>query len=103
MARTYEKGRSTTGWRKGNRMTSPEQVKPGDVLIGVSNQFKAENLYVVIPSPYPPTPHDAQGFYVRYAKPDLTPEFPDFQPQWVWGFMLAGPNEWYKAERESHE
>ena len=103
MIRTYERGRPTTGWRQGNRITSPEQVKPGDVLIGVSHQFKAENLYLVIPSPDPPTPHDDQGFYVRYAKPDLTPEYPDFQPQWVWEFTLAGPTEWYKAERKSHE
>lgn len=103
MTRTYEKGRPTTGWRKGKRITSPEQVKPGDVLIGVSHQFKAENLYLVMPSPYPPTPHDDQGFYVRYAKPDLSPEFPDFQPQWVWGFMLAASSEWFNAEKEDDE
>ena len=103
MARTYKMGRSTTGWRKGNRITRPEQVKPGDVLIGVSHQFKAENLYLVIPSPWPPFPHDDQGFYVRYAKLDLSPEFSDFEPQWVWDFMLAGSSEWYKAERETHE
>ena len=99
MARTYEKGRRTTGWRKGKRITSPEQVQPGDVLIGVSHQFKAENLYVVIESPFPPGPHHGQGFYVRYALPDLAPEFPDFQPQWVWDFQLDGQNEWYKAHK----
>lgn len=101
--RTYEKGRPTTGWRKGKRITCPEQVKPGDVLIGVSHQFKAESLYVVIPSPWPHSPNHGQGFYVRYAKPDLAPEFLDFQPEWVWDFQLAGPNEWHVAERESHE
>jgi hypothetical protein len=99
MARTYEKGRPTTGWRKDQRITSPEQVQLGDVLIGVSHQFKAENLYLVIPTPHPPTPHDDQGFYVRYARPDLSPEFADFQPQWVWEFMLAGPDEWYRGIR----
>jgi hypothetical protein len=98
MSRTYANGRPTTGWRKGRRITGPEQVKPGDVLIGVSHQFKAENLYLVIPSPCPPCPHYGQGFYVRYALPDLSPEFPDFQPQWVWDFMLIGENEWYRAE-----
>lgn len=103
MTRTYARGRPTTGWREGKSITSPEQVKPGDVLIGVSHQFKAENLYVVVPSPYPPAPHDDQGFHVGYAQPDLTPEYPDFQPQWVWEFMLARPYEWYGAERETHE
>lgn len=97
MNRTYAKGRPTTGWRKGKRITSPKQVKPGDVLIGVSHQFEAENLYLVIASPCPPTPHDGQGFYVRYTQPDLTPTHTDFQPQWVWEFMLAGPDEWYKG------
>jgi hypothetical protein len=103
MTRIYAKGRPTTGWQKGKRITRPEQVKPGDVLIGLSRQFKAENLYLVISSPHPPSPHDDQGFYVRYARPDLSPEFAEFQPQWVWGFMLAGENEWYKSERETYE
>ena len=97
MCRTYEQGRPTTGWRKGKRITSPEQVQPGDALIGVSHQFEAENLYVVIPSPN--TPSNGQGFCVRYAKPDLTPICPDFPVQWVWDFQLAGPNEWYKGRR----
>lgn len=97
MTRTYAKGRPTTGWQKGNRITSPEQVKSGDVLIGVSHQLEAENLYLVVPSPYPPSLHDGEGFHVRYVQPDLTPTHTDCQPQWVWGFMLAGPDGWYKG------
>ena len=61
--RVYENGRSTIGWRKGNRIKSIKQVKIGDVLIGVSHQFKAENMYLVILSPYPSMSHDYQGFH----------------------------------------
>jgi len=91
MIRIYAKGRPTTGWRKDERITSPQQVKPGDVLIGVNHQFEAENLYVVIASPYPPSPHAAEGCYVRYAQPDLAPTRTDSQPQWISGRMVSGP------------
>ena len=94
--RTYEKGRPTTGWRKGERITSPQRVKPGDVLIGVNHQFKAENLYLVIPLPHPQSSHDDQGFYVRYVQPDLTLTLTDSQPQWIWGFQWE-QDEWFKA------
>jgi hypothetical protein len=96
MIRIYAKGRPTTGWRKDERITSPQQVKPGNVLIGVNHQFEAENLYVVIPSPHPPSPHDDEGFYVRNAQPDLTLTPTDFQPQWIWGFQLS-QDEWFKS------
>ena len=99
MARIYDKGRPTTGWCIGQRIASPEQVKAGDVLIGVSHQFKAKNLFVVIPSPYPKSPHDDEGFYVRYAQPDLKPLYTDFEFQWAWEFELK-QNEWYKAVQE---
>jgi hypothetical protein len=94
--RTYKKGRPTTGWYKVERITSPEQVKPGDVLIGVNHQFKAENLYLVISSPHPQSPQHDQGFYVRYVQPDLTPTPTDFQPLWIWGFQLE-EDEWFQA------
>jgi len=97
MIRTYAKGRPTTGWRKDERITSPQQVQPGDVLVGVNHQVKTENLYFVIPSPHPPSPHDDEGFYVRYVQPDLTPTHNDFQPQWIWGFQLE-QDEWFKAK-----
>jgi len=97
MARSYENGRPTTGWHKGERITSPKQVKPGDVLIGVSHQFKAENLYLVIPSPHPESPHHDQGFYVQYIKPDLTPTATDSEPQWVWDFDLSGQMEMFRG------
>jgi hypothetical protein len=99
MARIYDKGRPTTGWHKGERITRPEQMKTNDVLIGVSHQFKAENLYVAIPSPDPESPHQDDGFYVRYAQPDLKPTHTDFQPQWVWIFELE-QNDWYKAVQD---
>jgi hypothetical protein len=97
MVRTYEKGRPTTGWRKGKRITSPQQVKPGDVLIGVNHQFEAENLYLVVPSGHPKTAHHYQGFYVRYSQPDLTRTNTDFQPQWIWDFQLAH-DVWFTAK-----
>ena len=70
MARTYDKGRSTTGWCKGQRIATADQVKANDVLIGINHQFGAENLFVVISSPYPASPHKDEGFYVRYTQPD---------------------------------
>lgn len=42
--RTYPGGRSTAGWGKGERISSLEQLKPGDVLIMVSHRFPADNL-----------------------------------------------------------
>ena len=97
MARTYEKGRPTTGWRKGERITSAHQVNPGDVLIGVNHQFMAENRYLVIPSPHPQSSHQDQGFHVQYIKPDLSPTDTDFQPQWVWNFDLSGQREMFRG------
>ncbi len=71
------------------------------MLTGVIHQFKAENLYLDIRTPSPPTQHDDQGYNVLYAQPDLTPTYTDFFPQWVCDFMLVGENEWYVAEKES--
>lgn len=46
--RTFEQGRPITGWAYGRLVTSVDQVKPGDVLIGDCHQFKATNLYRVV-------------------------------------------------------
>lgn len=98
MTRTYEQGRSTTGWRKGRRITKPMQVNPGDVLIGVSHQFRSENLFVAI-SPSNKL-HQANGFGVLYVKPDLTLTDSDRQPQWVWDFELMDSEcEWFQARK----
>ena len=44
----YKGGRPTAGWARGRQITESTQVKPGDVLISVSHQFKAVNLVRVL-------------------------------------------------------
>lgn len=64
--RTYKAGRETTGWRKGERVTSLAQLRAGDILIKDSHQFKATNLVrvrAVLGSPSP-------GFDYQRVKPD---------------------------------
>lgn len=99
--RTYEKGRSTEGWEKGEPILKVSDVKPGDVLIGVSHQFKAENLYRVMEER-----NDfmaGQGFNVKYVTPDLTHDLPDGQTlQWVWHHELGADDKatghnWFRA------
>ena len=91
--RTYEKGRPTNGWDKGERITDTAQVKPGDVLIAVSNQFQAENLVRVIEREC----HIGDGFDYQYADP-RTLERSDGCTMFCHGFMLAGPQqEYYRA------
>jgi len=46
--RKYVQGRPTNGWERGERITASAQVKPGDVLIVLSNRFAAENLVRVV-------------------------------------------------------
>ena len=61
--RKYVQGRPTNGWERGARITASAQVKPGDVLIVLSNQFAAENLVRVVK-------HDcavSTGFNYQYA------------------------------------
>ncbi len=45
--RIYTAGRPTTGFRRGKKIIDTAEVQVGDTLIGVSHQFKAENLYRV--------------------------------------------------------
>lgn len=45
--RTYKAGRDTGRWRKGDRVTSLAEIKPGDLLIKDSHQFRASNLVKV--------------------------------------------------------
>ena len=49
--RTYANGGPTSGWERGELVTTLADVKPGDVLIHVSHQFQAENLIRVVPTP----------------------------------------------------
>lgn len=92
--RTYEKGRPTNGWERGERITDPAQVKPGDVLIAVSNQFSAENLVRVIEREAPAIP---TGFNYEYAD-CRTLERSDGGTMFCHGFEIDGPqHEYYRA------
>jgi hypothetical protein len=68
-ARTYEGGRSTKGWKRGKKITQIDQVKIGDVIIGVSHQFKAENLYRVT-GPEPTNFMAGKILEMRYIQPN---------------------------------
>jgi hypothetical protein len=75
--RTYVQGRPIKGWSYGRRVTSVEQIKPGDILIGDSHQFKATNLYRVVPLPALIAKlrrHDGQPgtpmFYIEFITPN---------------------------------
>lgn len=65
--RTYERGRPTNGWEKGERITNISQINPGDVLISINKQFKAENLIRVLPIPDDFIPISSTGFYYEYV------------------------------------
>jgi hypothetical protein len=88
--RIYEAGRPTTGWRRGEQITDYTQVKPGDVLIAVSHQFKAENLVRVVKRelPFPP------GFDYEYVD-CKTLRHSDGHTMFCWNFELAGPQHAY--------
>ena len=45
--RIYDKGRSTLGWKRGERITSASHLKAGLVVITLNHRFEAENLVVV--------------------------------------------------------
>ena len=107
--RKFDKGRPTTGYIRGDRILDPTTVKPGDKIITVSQQFRAENLAVVVDQgPTAINPHlkfyatwlqfaqggesfldTATGFRERDpGEPILGPEI-----FCVWDFMLGGDNE----------
>lgn len=89
--RIYKAGRPTTGFRRGEKITDPAEVKVGDKLIGVSHQFKAENLYRV-------TEHKGDRFHVVYIQPNGREA--DGDEMCVWAFNLTLPGqEWFRAER----
>ena len=89
-ARIYEAGRPTTGFRRGKKITDPAEVQVGDTLIGVSHQFKAENLYRV-------TDHKGDRFTVVYI--EANGRKADGGEMCVWAFNLTLPGqEWFRAE-----
>jgi hypothetical protein len=88
-ARIYEAGRPTTGYCRGEKIADPGEVQIGDTLIGLSHQFRTENLYRV-------TGHKGDRFSVAYINPNG--QKADGGEMCVWGFNLTGPGEeWLQA------
>lgn len=92
--RIYERGRSTLGWTRRQQITRLNQIKPGDVLIAVSHQFRAENLVRVVLSPIP----DIDVFYCEYVTPDTLVRS-DHDHMAVWDHELTAPTrkEFFRA------
>jgi hypothetical protein len=91
MARVYSAGRPTTGFRRGRRIRDPFEVQVGDVLIGLSHQFRAQNLFRV-------TKVGLGRFYVVYINPDGTERIGEIGEMCVWGLELARKSkEWFRA------
>ena len=92
--RIYDQGRSTLGWTRANRITRLDQLKPGDLLIAVSHQFRAENLIRVVANPS----LNPSVIYCEYVKPDTLVRS-DHEEMAVWDFDLASPhrNEFFRA------
>lgn len=51
--RTYDRGRSTVGYIKGDKVHKQSDVKPGDLMIGVDHKNQREFMVEVIPNPNP--------------------------------------------------
>jgi len=51
--RLYSKGKSTLGYIRGEKITKPSEVQPGELLIVVNHQQQTENLVQVIANPNP--------------------------------------------------
>jgi hypothetical protein len=91
MSRIYKAGRPTTGFRRGQKITDTAEVHVGDKLIGVSHQFKAQNLYLV-------TAQMKDRFLVVYIKPNGRKA--DGDEMCIWAFNLTLPGqEWFRAVR----
>jgi hypothetical protein len=88
--RTYDKGRPTKGWARGEQITDAAQVKPGDVLIALSHQFQAENLVRVLTRdrPFP------VGFDYEYVD-CKTLRHSDGWTMFCHNFELGGPQHTY--------
>jgi hypothetical protein len=86
VTRTYQGGRPTTGYQKGQKVRSPTEVKPGDLLICVDHYFKAENLVRVLRM------NGDEGFYYQYAS-----GLPHSTEMHVWDFQLfeESVEDWY--------
>lgn len=91
--RTYEKGRPTNGWDKGERITDVSQVKPGDVLIAVSHQFQAENLVRVMQREEPIVGNGFDYEYVDCLTLDAMPGGRMF----CWYWAIHDQSEYYRA------
>ena len=103
--RIYPGGRSTVGWRRGRKLTAVSQIKESMTLIGVSHQFRAENLVKVVslrgrtPLLKKTVPETAD---IRYVNPNLTIAGPeqmsitdcDFTDAWMRSreWIVAAPD-----------
>jgi hypothetical protein len=95
-SRTYEGGRMTRGWERGEQVTSLTELKPGDVLISVCHQFKAENLIRIVEPPHG-GPHIDAKEIVYYEYVDCrTCERSDGGVMAQWDFELER-DPWYRA------
>ncbi len=93
MARVYGAGRPTTGFRRGRQIRDPSEVQVGDILIGLSHQFKSQNLYRV-------TRTKLDRFFVVYVKPDGSECLGEIGEMCIWGFDLSEESkEWFRAAR----
>jgi hypothetical protein len=96
--RIYAKGRSTEGWRRGERVTSLDQLQEGTVLVSVSHQFEAENLIRITATNSPANQVRRQIVYWAYVSPEL--EMLEDGGA-IWEFELKGPiREYFLAVRE---
>lgn len=94
--RIYEQGRSTEGWERGELVKEVSQVNVNDVLIGVSHQFEAENLYRVAEV------HDDKFYVVYVAVDGKSPaQYSEVQGlMCVWHFELNWESkEWFFANK----
>jgi hypothetical protein len=69
LARNYEHGRPTAGWRKLTLITELLELTVGDTMIAVSHQFHGENLIRVTSI----TQHPSRGFNYVYVTPEGEP------------------------------
>lgn len=98
--RIFKNGRSTAGWRRGARVTSLTQLRQGDHIIDVSDQFRAENLAVVTNMAPHPWKHPTNIVYAAWAS-GLKGERTGEREFAIWDFQLSKSDSvFYLAERD---
>jgi hypothetical protein len=90
--RKYEAGRSTEGYCKGPQIKDISGFKLGEAVIGISNQFEAENLYRVI-APFGNEEFTRDKAYLIYIDTNgTTINGAEKDIHAVWGFELQDEN-----------